>query len=115
MLTRSFEELQERAQSLLEQLQSLRTLTLSLEEAYAAVGGGALPDVKLPTIRLVVTPQNYPVERLDEYLRGRKIPIIGLLDRGRLLLDLRSILECDISELLNALQDADDILVTALS
>jgi len=65
---------------------------ISLEEANAAVGGGALPEVNLPTVRLVVKSEFMRAEEIDSWLRGCKIPIVGLLDHGRFLLDLRTIL-----------------------
>ncbi|MFB9908572.1 L-seryl-tRNA(Sec) selenium transferase [Allokutzneria oryzae] len=62
----------------------------------AAVGGGGAPGVELPSAA-VSLPEEY-----GEPLRLRDVPVVGRLERGRCLLDLRAVAPADDSELLDA-------------
>lgn len=90
-MTTSIEQLQERGQYIQLRSEQLRPLDVTLEHAQAAVGGGALPSAFLPTVRLVLQHPTVSVEVLERHLRMREEPILGLLDRKRLVLDLRTI------------------------
>jgi len=69
--------------------------SLSWEKAEARVGGGSLPALTLPTARLCLGSEVHSVSLFEGSLRARTIPIIGLLDRGCLWLDLRTWLSGD--------------------
>ncbi|HEX6316366.1 MAG TPA: L-seryl-tRNA(Sec) selenium transferase [Gemmatimonadaceae bacterium] len=70
-------------------------------EAEAAVGGGAFPSARLPSFAIALSGDARLVERK---LRTGPEPVIGRIDHGRLLLDLRSITE-----------DNDEALVSAVT
>jgi L-seryl-tRNA(Ser) seleniumtransferase len=62
---------------------------VSLAEAKSQIGSGALPVELLPSAALALSPLATPVEALAARLRRLPIPVIGRIERGRLLLDLR--------------------------
>jgi L-seryl-tRNA(Ser) seleniumtransferase len=99
----SLEQLAERGQALLACADDYKPLALSLEESHNPIGGGALPAYLFPSVRLVLQHPTVPVERLDNHLRTRFHPIVGLLDRGRLMMDLRTLFETDFPEVQRAL------------
>ncbi len=65
---------------------------VSLVEMRSQIGSGALPVTLLPSVGLALRPINSSgaaVERLARALRALPIPIIGRIEGGRVLLDLR--------------------------
>jgi L-seryl-tRNA(Ser) seleniumtransferase len=65
---------------------------VSLVEMRSQIGSGALPVTLLPSVGLALRPINSSgaaVERLARALRALPIPIIGRIEGGRVLLDVR--------------------------
>jgi L-seryl-tRNA(Ser) seleniumtransferase len=73
------------------------------EEAQSTVGGGSLPGEALPTTVLVLTPARGAATGLLGRLRQHEPPVIGRIDRQRVLLDPRTVLP-----------DEDDALIDAV-
>jgi L-seryl-tRNA(Ser) seleniumtransferase len=66
--------------------------TVALVETRSQIGSGALPLALLPSAGLALAPLSPPhpaVEALARRLRQLPVPIIGHIDAGRLILDLR--------------------------
>jgi len=59
--------------------------------AQGQVGGGALPQVELPTAALALGSAAHPASALDERLRAGRPPVIGRITDERLLLDCRTV------------------------
>jgi L-seryl-tRNA(Ser) seleniumtransferase len=79
-------------------------ITASVVGTEAAVGGGGAPGVTLPSAAVAVAERLAgPLRRGDAVRRGQVPAVVGRLDKGRLLLDLRSVDPAD-----------DDILVAAV-
>ena len=57
------------------------------------VGSGSLPEAALPTRLIALTPLTGDAEGLARELRRLTPPVIGRVHRGKLLLDLRALLE----------------------
>ncbi len=95
MLGRSVEELQLRAQRYTENLPLVEAVS---SEAY--VGGGTFPETAIPSVAIAVPD---PHGKIETAVRRWPPPIIGRLENGRLLLDLRTVAE-----------DDDDIVIRAL-
>jgi L-seryl-tRNA(Ser) seleniumtransferase len=57
------------------------------------VGSGSLPEVALPTRLLALTPRAGDAEDLARALRRLTPPVIGRVHGGKVLLDLRALLE----------------------
>jgi L-seryl-tRNA(Ser) seleniumtransferase len=55
------------------------------------VGGGTLPDVKLPTWVLAVRPKDRPVHEMERMLRTGEPAIIARISKDELIFDLRTI------------------------
>ena len=90
-------ELRRRAEALAEALSPL--CPCAVVETQGEVGGGALPGEALPAWAAALE----PAEALDAWFRGWRTPILGRIHRGRLLLDVRTLLPGDEDEIAAAL------------
>lgn len=99
LLSAPLSELQRRAELLRKQLAGLPSFTFHVEEARAAVGGGSLPAVELPTVVLVVEHASQPAESLAHRLRIGTHRVVGRVRNNRLWLDLRSVLPSEDADL----------------
>ena len=70
------------------------------------VGGGALPIEPLPSAALALGAPERPAHHLEEALRRAPLPVIGRVQEGRLLLDLRTVDDRDVAELAGAVDRA---------
>ena len=66
-------------------------LKLAVAEVEGQAGGGAAPEYPLPSWAVAVTHPLLSAERLDAALRRGDPPIVGRINRERLLLDVRTI------------------------
>jgi L-seryl-tRNA(Ser) seleniumtransferase len=83
------DELERRAQVWADALTGT-ALAATVEHGESAVGGGSLPGETLPTRLLALRARS--VEALAASLRRGRIPLIGRIERDRLLLDPRTVL-----------------------
>ena len=67
-------------------------------ETAGEAGGGALPGEELPSWAAALDPAEGP-ELLEAFFRGWRVPIVGRIHRGRLLLDVRTLLPGDEEEI----------------
>jgi L-seryl-tRNA(Ser) seleniumtransferase len=70
------------------------------------VGGGAAPEVEIPTALLAVIHPSLGPERLAGALRAGRPAVLARVADGRLLLDLRTVLPGEEAALLEALDRA---------
>jgi L-seryl-tRNA(Ser) seleniumtransferase len=80
-------------------------IQIEIALTQSQVGGGALPLSTPDSYALVLTPQNGTITEMEKYLRSREIPIIGRIEKERLLLDLRTLQEADRPVLLQGLKE----------
>lgn len=99
MLGVSLEELRARAQRYVESIDGA-----GIAETSAYVGGGSLPESAIPSIAVAVSPRT-GADAAAQALRRASTPIIGRIDEGRLLLDLRTIFPADDARVIAALQN----------
>jgi len=78
-------------------------LSLSVVRGVSAPGGGAMPEVELPSVCVAAAHPRLPPERLDEVLRRGDPPVVGRLSRGVLLLDMRTVRDDEVPLLAAAL------------
>ena len=71
--------------------------TFSIINTVSRVGGGAMPEQNLPSRAVVVEPLHLAVNRLERALRNPDIPVIGRIEADRLLLDMRTVADDEIS------------------
>ncbi len=89
MIGRPLAAIKTEAEALAARLQEMG-LKAAVIEGQSTVGGGSLPGTTLPTYLVAVdTPH---LEQLSDKLRANNPPIIGRIQDGRLLFDLRTVL-----------------------
>jgi L-seryl-tRNA(Ser) seleniumtransferase len=98
MILSSKEVHKKRAQRLRRKLQSLNSeLEFNIKEDFSMVGGGSMPTEKIETYVITVKSLRYSTHYIESYLRNYSIPIITRINNGEILMDLRTILDDDIS------------------
>ncbi len=103
MLTTPLSELRGRAEAFAARL-AAAGIRAEVREDVAYVGGGSLPDVAVPTAVVAVAGANESA--LAAQLRGGSPAVVGRVQNGRLLLDLRTVFERQEDELLAAVRVA---------
>ena len=105
MLSRSKEELIRRARRLRNALAKLPGLETRLTDGVGYTGGGALPTVPLPTKLVQVRAAAMSVEEIASALRRHAPPVMGMLADGWLVLDVRTVREEEMREVVQALRE----------
>ena len=104
MLTLPLSELSRRAETLLE---TVRTglddpSQASCEEDVSEVGGGALPLQQLPTRVIALRSPRLSPNALEVRFRKYPVPVIGRIQKGRFVLDVRTLLDEDLEPVAQA-------------
>jgi L-seryl-tRNA(Ser) seleniumtransferase len=99
-------ELRARAEALAARLQEAPGLKATAREDAAYVGGGSLPDQTMPTWVVEVEADGVSEEELARRLRTGEPAVMGRLQGGKLLLDLRTIFVEQEAALVKAMIDA---------
>lgn len=100
MLTCPVQELQEKAVRCCARLdQEGIPVRVQVETCVSKAGGGALPELELPSYGVSLLPEEIKVEALEERMRRLPVPVIGRVKEGRFLLDMRTFSEEGIKEL----------------
>lgn len=79
---------------------------VSMEKGVSQAGGGSLPLLELPTTLVALAPRNGRLEQWARNLRLGEPAVMGRVAEGRLLLDLRTVLEQEEETLIKALVEA---------
>ena len=93
MLTAQVRELEARAKTLADALPG--RAHPSLVKTKSAVGGGAYPGVELESRGVALAPEGLPAAELAAKLRAGAVPLITIVHEGRVVLDVRSMLQAD--------------------
>ncbi len=106
MLTMTDAELASRARAAARRMRRALPDTVSLKtlQGFSQVGGGTFPLLEIPTSLISVSVAGLPPQQLEQKLRTRPLPIIGRISQGEFLLDLRTVTDKDILEIISALQ-----------
>ncbi len=99
-------ELRRRADRLAECLRAVPGVTAHAREDEAFVGGGSLPDRALPTAVVELTASELSDAELARRLRVGKAAVLGRVQGGALLLDLRTVFPGQEDAILNAVREA---------
>ncbi|HEU5359699.1 MAG TPA: hypothetical protein VFU42_00920, partial [Candidatus Deferrimicrobiaceae bacterium] len=78
-------------------------LVLRVVRSFSSPGGGAMPEVEIPSVCIAVSHPRIRVEELDARLRAGKPPVVGRVAKGRLLLDMRTVRDEELPALAAAL------------
>ena len=97
---------QARAHRLLGMLSSQARTQLSPQvvTSKAQAGSGALPLVELPSFALSLTPRYCSIEQSAQQLRNGAVPVVGRIQKDRLLLDMRTVFDDDVEIVARALE-----------
>jgi L-seryl-tRNA(Ser) seleniumtransferase len=74
-------------------------LTLHVVPSVSSPGGGAMPEVEIPTACVAVSHPHIRVEELEARLRKGIPPVVGRIAKGKLLLDMRTVRDGELAEL----------------
>ncbi|MBI5778175.1 MAG: L-seryl-tRNA(Sec) selenium transferase [Planctomycetes bacterium] len=72
---------------------------------YSQAGSGSLAGYNIPTKAVAIKPKGISAQRLSDQLRQREIPILARLKDNRVLFDMRTILDGEDTEIINALKE----------
>src|SRR3990170_2369188 len=78
-------------------------LTMHVERSFSSPGGGAMPEVAIPSACVAVSHTRVRAEELDARLRKGNPPVVGRVAKGRILLDMRTVRTEELGELAGAL------------
>ena len=104
MIYLSKDEISERASRLAERLAARPEISAELRDGQSVMGGGSTPGQSLPTRLVAVTHARRSAQELEALLRRNRPPIIARVERGWLLLDLRTVLEEQDEEIAGAFE-----------
>ena len=97
MLQESPDRLRERADRLSNELTArVPGLTAMVVAGQGEVGGGALPQQKLPTFVVELTHESLTAAELDARARAAALPVIGTIRTARYRLDVRTLTETEV-------------------
>ncbi len=108
MLTLPLERISERAEKLAQMLDEVLgdDSRVSIEEVVSQVGGGALPLQFLPSRAVALQPSGVSAQELAERLCQLKVPIIARIQQDKVLLDVRTIREDELSLIPEGVKEA---------
>lgn len=108
MIIASESDLEKKAKKLAAKLKEEKnSYQIEVERDTSMVGGGALPTEELPTRVVSVQAKKYSTAELEEKLRKSTPPVIVRVKEDKVLLDVRTILEEDFSEIAKAFTSID--------
>jgi L-seryl-tRNA(Ser) seleniumtransferase len=99
-LNLSMDDLRTQADRVAEALRS--TMTVEVRGDVTFVGGGSLPDQAYPTVLVAITTED-GADAMARRLRTGNPPVLGRVQGGQVLLDLRSVLPGQVDALISAL------------
>ena len=105
MLTADLASIQRRTRKLAKALKGMPA-KICVTPGQSQVGGGALPQVPLPTVTLDIVPDDIRLNDFAARLRRATPPVIGAISGRRFRLDLRTILPDQEKPLMNAIRQS---------
>ena len=97
------DEVKQRAEAMQKDLASAAHLQVDVVPGESLIGGGSAPTSTLPTFLLAITAKSLSADELAARLRAHDPAIVGRVEEGRLLLDLRTVFAEEAPEILRAL------------
>jgi L-seryl-tRNA(Ser) seleniumtransferase len=104
MLSLKPDDLKARAESLVESVGS-SSAKFELIAGESTLGGGAGPTSTFPTTLVAITHPERSAQDIEHYLRSTTPPIISRISEGKVLLDLRTVFNDQLSALQQALKN----------
>ncbi len=91
------------AETLRKKLGNKTNLLIELTDGKSVIGGGSAPDVQPETVLLILKHKNLSAGQLEEKLRHSKPPVITRIIDDKVSIDLRTVLENELNQLLEVL------------
>ncbi len=104
MISTDISELTARAERVIAGSQDDAPLTVTRVESTARVGAGAMPEQDLTSVAVTVEIEGLSAKTLHEKLRLGRKPILGRIVKDRVFLDMRSMGESDVSQVVAGLR-----------
>jgi len=79
------------------------SVSLKIVAGSSQVGGGSLPLLELPTFLIAIAAEGWSPQQIDSAFRRCKTPVLGRINKGQYLLDLRTLQDADIPALVDAM------------
>jgi L-seryl-tRNA(Ser) seleniumtransferase len=93
MITDDEQTVKDRAEAFLERTEALGdVLSLALEKKLSQIGGGALPEVGVPTWAIAVRSSVLGESSVERILREGRVPILARVEKEAVYIDLRTVL-----------------------
>lgn len=107
LLTRPLEEIEAMTESLVDSLtEKLRHLAvIQVQDGYSRVGTIYSAPEEFPTKLIFIKPEKVSMDRLNERLHSRELPIFGLVSDEQLVMDLRTVQEDELEEIATGLAE----------
>ncbi len=106
MLTQPIAVLAARAEDLAAQLIDISVLDIEVVETTGYAGGGAMPMHALPSRSVALRSSAIGTEDLARRLRVGTTPVLGRIERDRLLLDMRTVTDAELPDLVISVRTA---------
>jgi L-seryl-tRNA(Ser) seleniumtransferase len=106
MLTEPQAVVEARCHKLLNALKpaTVQRWNITVEPSFAQTGSGALPLEQIPSSAVVLNPDPAELEELAKKLRQYDPPVMGYIKKDKIFLDLRTVTDEELCELVEALQ-----------
>ncbi len=96
----SLDDLSERARRFVRRLEAKHFRGASITDGESLLGGGSTPMRGLPSVLVSIRPpEGLTVDRIEASLRAHDPPVVARIEKGRLLLDLRTVFETEEDDL----------------
>ena len=107
MLTLPFAHIETKAKEIAKKLENIGDARMSetLIDLSSRPGGGALPLLKLPSKGVGIKVQGISANTIEKQMRSNELPIIGRIEEDLFIMDLRTILDDELSIIKNALDN----------
>ena len=105
MLTAGADEIRARAHALTSALGAVTGWHCDVVPGMSAIGGGSAAGVELPTWLAAIAKDALSADALETQLRFQTPPIVGRIEDGRVVLDLRTVLPSQDALLVALLSD----------
>lgn len=108
MLSEPASDVCNRADGLATTLSNLGITDVTVQESIAYVGGGTLPEQDLASFAVSVRLPDLSADALAAALRRGDTPVIGRIERDRLMLDMRTVTDDELALIVKAIKRAAD-------
>ncbi len=107
MLTLPLAHIETKAKELAKKLENIgdARMSVTLIDLSSRPGGGALPLLKLPSKGVGIKVQGISANTIEKQMRSNELPIIGRIEEDLFIMDLRTILDDELSIIKNALDN----------